>query len=54
MIRNLDGRATQRGEKMKYGKAYIGDRQKANQFGKVYKKVSRIKRDPEDKEGKGD
>ena len=54
-IRNLDGRVTQRKENevlVVDGKAYVGDRQKANQFGKVYKEVSRIKRGSLNKEGK--
>ena len=33
-------------------KAYVGDRQKANQFGKVHKEVSRIKRGSMSKRGK--
>ena len=51
-IRNLDGRVAPRKENEVLvcdGKAYVGDRQKAKQFAKVYKKVSKISKGPRDR-----
>ena len=51
-IRNLDGRVGQRKENevlVVDGKGYIKDADKAKQFAKTYKKVSRIPRGPKDK-----
>ena len=51
-IRSLDGRTAPRKENevlVVEGKAFVGDKQKANEFAKVYKKVSRIKKDPKDR-----
>ena len=51
-IRNLDGRVAPRRENevlVVDGKAYVGDKQKAHEFAKVYKKVSMINKDKSDK-----
>ena len=51
-IRNLDGRVTQRKENevlVVEGKAYVEDKEKAKQFAKVYKKVSKIRKGPRDR-----
>ena len=51
-IRNLDGRVAPRKENevlVVEGKGYTKDRDKAKQFGKVYKQVSRIPKGPKDK-----
>ena len=50
-IRNLDGRVAQRKENevlVVEGKAYVEDKEKAKQFAKVYKNVSKIRKGPKD------
>ena len=51
-IRAMDGRIAPRKENevlVVEEKAYVGDREKAKQFAKVYKKVSKIKKGPRDR-----
>ena len=51
-IRNLDGRISPRKENevlVVEGKGYTRDKDKAKQFAKTYKRVSRIPRGPKDK-----
>ena len=54
-IRNLDGRVSQRKDNevlVVEGKGYVNDKDKAREFAKTYKKVSRIGIGPKDRETK--